>query len=350
MKSQVKESELHNRINADEIAELAEDKFHKDNIKRSRLSTKIAHHMPKAAIIVMGAAVIVSAPFTVTFFSLVFSPILIWSIDFKAAFINITPIVIEGVIILLSAVRAYGNGNWMQTLLLILLLTFSTLVNVLGAISALQIRGIDTWLDYAYVGTAVLAGILVSSVGYIVGEIVIKMATGKITMEIDPSELWTGIVRDEALRRAFENEASKHTSIGRAVKYAAKMVKRYSDIPTVVNKNIDALGNAVSQSLPVDSVFSVSNEMGFSPMAKVNVPLQTATTEQTQLAVRTYPIKDMSEDAAIEWLQDNPDGWQQWANYETKLKRCQSIAYHLTGKIKGAKSIDRAMKTLNIEY
>ncbi len=358
--------ELFNLIDADSVAEIAEDKFHAGNIKRRRLSERIAHFMPHAIGVVWLAAYILSSPFTVGFFGRI-TPDIIWTFGEQVFYLhwtvsNLSPITLEGFMLVLSAVIQYRKDKNNKGLILLTasLWVLSTMVNVIGGIDELITTPNLTYIDMSYILAAILAGILISTVTLFAGRLIIQLSTGDITMEIDSSKAWQGTVKYNALKRAFENAASQLTTPVRANKYALIMARRYSEVIEIVEDTVDAIGDTQIQGQTIGSRASLDGqtsiaEMGFSAMARGNISnilSNDYATDNSNMPVTTVDkIRKMSKANVIKWIEANPDTWQQWIIHKSMVANAKHIAMQISedGTATGAKSVERAFKSADIE-
>lgn len=358
-------AELFKEIDADSVAEKAEDKFHANNIKRVRLSERIAHFMPLAVVVVWLASYILSSPFTVGFFGRI-TPDIIWgfgenTVNLHWIVTNISPLTLEGFMLILSAVLEYRKDENNRLLITLIgsMWFLSTMVNVVGGIDKLLMTPEITYIDIGWLVLAVIAGFLVSTISLYSGRLLTQLSSGEVKMEIDSSKLWQGTIKYNALKRAFENAASELTRPSTASKYALIMAKRYSEVIEVIEDTVDAIGNTQLQGQVIGSRASVQTvqqsesvptEFGFSAMAtRQTQVLYSGDNQNTQTTQTVHIVGRPSVKKVIQWIEDNPTAWQQWNVGDTKRARASNIALALCGKVRGYKTVERAFKAMEIE-
>lgn len=369
-------SELYAELQHKQIAERAEDRFRGDQVKRRRLSERIAHYMPHAIVIVWLAAYALSAPHTAELFNRITPDVVWFDFNIKWFAVNVAPLAVEGFVFVLSAMRQYGRKK--LTGLLVGLLGLSVLVNVVGGIVILQSEGItmDSLMKLqfdingAWILTSVFAGVLISLVSYVAGTLIVEFSTGVISMEIDSSKSWFGRTKYYALREAFYNAALKHGATPtRASKYAETMAAQYCDGEVAVYEDGTVQAIAQPQVMQADTMPQVapamyigtesgtvrtvrksSNDFGFAGMARGNAQvLGVQDTSPTMDSVQSPMLSRMTTKNVIDWVQENPEGWQQYAIGSTKRDKSRAIAQALTGDASGYKTIERAFDRMAIE-
>lgn len=361
--------ELYSELQHKSIAEKAEDNFRSEQVKRRRLSERIAHHMPHAIIIVWLATYSISAPHTASLFNKITPDIVFFGeFNLKWFAVNVSPLAVEGFIFILSAMRQYGRKGLGK--ILFPLLSLSILVNIVGGLVILDKEGITLSrfdIQSGWIITSIIAGILISLVSYIAGSLIIEFSTGIINMEIDSSKSWFGKVKYYALREAFYNAALKHGATPtRATRFAETMAAQYCE--GEINVYEDGTIQAVAQAQVIQTnmvgamahsrtspglsepVRKSSPDFGFAGMAQGKAQvLNSKDYQDTMDSVQVPILSKMTQQKVVDWVIDNPDGWQQWAIGDTKRDKSQAIAQALSGDASGYKTVERAFAKMKIE-
>lgn len=360
--------ELYAELQHKSIAEKSESNFRNEQIKRRRLSERVAHYMPHAILIVWIAAYTLSAPHTASLFDKITPDIIWFKVNIKWFAVNVAPLAVEGFVFVLSAMRQYGRKKLGR--LLFPLLSLSILVNIVGGIVILDSEGItinEFTIQSGWLLTSIIAGILISLVSYISGTLIVEFSTGAISMEIDSSKSWYGKVKFYALRESFYNAALRHGATPtRASKYAETMAAQYceGEIKVYQDGTIEAVAQAqeIMPSL-VGTMASRTNfgqskqstqslpDFGFASMAKVKEDVSYLADSQDIMDSGHSPILSrMTKKNLITWLEDNPDSWQEFIvnSGDTKREKSEAIAKSLTGDTKGYKTVERVFDDMQI--
>jgi len=195
--------ELNSQIQVSVIEQRAEDKHRQREYKRKRLSQRVAGLIPLGTILAWIVAYGLSAPHTASLFIRI-TPAVFDSFNFAV----FAPIVVEGFIAIVSALRAYGVQGYRGALYALMALSIS--VNVVGGLIALDNAPLSASVfEHGWIVISIFAGVVVSFLSLITGSIVVQFARGEINLEIMYSDSWRGLVRYNALYQALYDEAIK---------------------------------------------------------------------------------------------------------------------------------------------
>lgn len=359
--------ELYSELQHKSIAESAEDAFRAKQVSRQRFSQKLMGTIPVLTTIAFIVAIILSAPHTSEFFIRVTPEIVISGFNV----VGTAPLVIELFIFVISALNEQKKGKYNRALQAIF--SFSIAINVIGCLASLQdyftAHGTSNFFELGFYAIAPFAGILVSYLGVVSGKILLEFATGENSLEIETGEGWHGKVKYYALKEAFYNAALKHGATPtRASSYAERMAEEYCEGQVYVDDNgtVQAIAQGLTGNPSASPVMASlgqngqnfgqsispsksSQEFGFGGMARGKAQVLSVEDNQNKMDNEDGQILPrMSKKILAEWLEDNPDSWQQFAQGTTKRERAQAIAQGLTGNPSGYKTIERVFDDLGI--
>lgn len=351
--------ELYQELNHSQIVEDAEDKFRKRQVSKRRFSQRIINLIPIATIAAWFVAYILSAPHTAALFIRITpAPIIAM---FPLA--SLAPVVIEGFIFIVAALNHASKaktGEAQYRLAVYGMFGLSVAVNIIGGLVSLYeyfvLSGTNNPFEVAWYVISFPAGILISYLSIVSGEILVKFATGEIDLEIDPSAAWRGKAKYYALIDAFYNAAITHGTTGaRANRYAVSQAASYcrDEIKVLQNGSIveiEKLTNnqAVPVSQPVLAVQSVPKSPEFQTSQQMIVHNLGSESASPEMDKRTVPIQgNLTQDKVIEWIETHSDVYQSVLSQHTGQRtRAKYLSTLMIGHDGGYKTIERAIKKM----
>lgn len=203
--------DLNEKLDISALAERAENKHRKAQYGRKRLSQRVSSLIPLLTIMAWVVAYGLSAPHTATLFMLI-TP----DIAFGVNMAMLAPLVIEGFIAIISALRAYSKNDEgdkpQYGAMLFWLMALSISINVIGGAVALEMylaNQSSSSLEVLWVVASVPAGVIVSFLSMVTGSILVRFSKGEIQLEITFDETWAGLERFNALYHTIYDEVIK---------------------------------------------------------------------------------------------------------------------------------------------
>jgi hypothetical protein len=355
---------LQESINIHEIENEARDKWEKEHRKRRRVEQWIIRLLPFGLILMTAIFYGLSAPHTAQLMSLI-TPTFVGQ--------YLAPLGFELGILIIAALLEAGMRSRAAHVVLWVLLILSIVINIAGAFIAVvslatgvvleqdtvnQLLARFTSLPATYQVVLILVpfiGAAIPIVAKLSGEVIVKIALGKIRLERESDEqLWAKesarVMHGALLQAAMQKGAGVKTAGNWAVNVAEQM---YSYKPAELSgSTVRAVGKA--SGISTDQPARV---MGF--LAQKTVPGQSQSgflSVENQQSVETYEEKDtsdgldsklprLSKKHVTQWLSVHPE-------YHLRSDRDVSRAYMLDAfgidSESGYKTVQRAKKELGL--
>lgn len=198
----MKLKELQAGLDISDIVETAYNAHIKKERSRAKTSQRIASLLPLGTVIAWVVSYALSAPHTASLFMLI-TPSVLEGVNLA----TFSPIVIEGFIAIISALRAYGVQGYKA--LMYSLMGLSISVNVIGGYIAITSADNLPNTSFLWLLASIPAGIIISFLSMVTGSIIVQFARGEIDLELSRGEGWQGLTRYNAIFEAIYNQAVK---------------------------------------------------------------------------------------------------------------------------------------------
>lgn len=383
---------LSESIDVAEIEEQARKAWESKNARRRSLAQWITWSLPGTLVVVFTVFYLLSAPHTVAMLDVI-TPGWGW----------ISPVGFELAIVILAAIQEVGWSTRLTKSILMALLLVAIIVNVSGGFISVvshDTPGDDTstqavpeeaiedltvselWGRYGALSAtkqitiflAVIIGVLIPVMGKFTGEVIIKLAMGKIILQTEDTETQWAKSKAYEVRNALMSAALK---LGAGHKTASNwsagiVQERYrDDYLEVFEPAPQAIGKGAPRPLasPMPAP-SAKREIGFVGMAgqrgdrfkdshgvpfTVPVPDGNYSLTHDDPSLSRIDTKDspgqgtgtgtegqqtLTRAAVRTWLKANPDRWQEMSNHD--------ISAEIIGTDSGYKTVQRTLRDLGL--
>lgn len=321
--------DLTGQLDINRLVEQAEERFYSQQSKRQRFSQRIAALIPLGTILAWAVAYALSAPHTAALFIRITPPVM--DALNLAVF---APIVIEGFIAILSALRAYGVRGY--GVMVWALMGLSMAVNVIGGLVHFSTLNSANPIEQLWAIASIPAGIIVSFLSMVTGAIVVQFARGEISLEL-ARDSFAGTQRYNAIYAVIYDAVIKlGGSPSQAENIATNNARRLSqDAPQIAPPEpVQAVG--LPHVAPVATVAPVASlsqqDFGFAGIAQKQA--QNPAIQQNDRRDTLQGVADATQFVAYADLPDKAGFIREALHAQPHLLRMKSgrVAMHLFGQ------------------
>lgn len=346
---QVTLRDLSEWVDIQEIQDTARATFEAQQRRRRNLNAWLVMLLPWFQLVSFVVFYALSAPHTVYLMERI-TPI--WG--------KLAPIGLELGVVFVAAMRHKNWRGFLTFSILWSLVLVSVIINIGGGFIAVVHSSSDSTMATATMveiiarfatlpaeyqvlfPLVVIVGTLIPIMGKFSGEAVIKLTSGEIKLEVVTLEdLWEkeqfGYVKSALMRFALKKGAGAKTSGSWAQRIAEQML---DDVDDVVN----AVSGQSRDMSHVPSFPKVQAEMGFGGMVQAQKDIQNTEDTGTHGTVMRAAL-------VSQWVKDNPERLQEMLSRPGARRGVsRAISQEIAGNPSGYKTVERVLKSMNIEF